>query len=107
MPMPSPGRSARGFTNCTTPLNHQAPTSSPASVPRGPAGPSIAHRATVCHGGRMDTPEAPAAQDPAAPGPDAERPVVVDYTGDWPGRGPGLLVSAADWRAFVRGLKSV
>ena len=35
MPMQSPGRSARGFTNCMSPLNHQPPTSSPATNSAG------------------------------------------------------------------------
>jgi GrpB-like predicted nucleotidyltransferase (UPF0157 family) len=39
----------------------------------------------------MDTPEAPAVQ-----GPDAERPVVVDYTGDWPGRAASLIATLRD-----------
>ena len=33
MPMQSPGRSARGFTNCMSPLIHRPPTSSPAANP--------------------------------------------------------------------------
>jgi GrpB-like predicted nucleotidyltransferase (UPF0157 family) len=36
----------------------------------------------------MDAPEAPAVQ-----GPDAERPVVVDYIGDWPGRAASLIAT--------------
>ena len=39
----------------------------------------------------MDTPEAPAVQ-----GPDAERPVVVDYTGDWPARAAALIATLRD-----------
>ena len=37
MPMQSPGRSARGFTNCMSPLNHRAsdiePGHQPATAP--------------------------------------------------------------------------
>jgi len=39
----------------------------------------------------MDTPEAPAVQ-----GPDAERPMVVDYTGDWPARAATLIATLRD-----------
>jgi dephospho-CoA kinase len=39
----------------------------------------------------MDTPEAPAVQ-----GPDAERPVVVDYAGDWPARAAFLIAALRD-----------
>jgi GrpB-like predicted nucleotidyltransferase (UPF0157 family) len=44
----------------------------------------------------MDTPEAPAVNGPAEPGPDAERPVVVDYTGDWAGRAASLIATLRD-----------
>jgi dephospho-CoA kinase len=36
----------------------------------------------------MDTPEAPPVQ-----GPDAERPVIVDYTDDWPARAASLIAT--------------
>ena len=39
----------------------------------------------------MDTPDAPAVQ-----GPDAEHPVVVDYTGDWPVRAASLIATLRD-----------
>jgi len=39
----------------------------------------------------MDTPDAPAVL-----GPDAERPVVVDYTGDWPARAASLIATLRD-----------
>ena len=39
----------------------------------------------------MDIPEAPAVH-----GPDAERPVIVDYTGDWPARAASLIASLRD-----------
>jgi dephospho-CoA kinase len=39
----------------------------------------------------MDTPEAP-----AVPGPDAERPVVVDYAADWPARAASLIAALRD-----------
>jgi len=39
----------------------------------------------------MDTPDAPAVR-----GPDAERPVVVDYTDDWPGRAASLIATLRD-----------
>lgn len=44
----------------------------------------------------MDTPEAPVVNGSAEPGPDAERPVVVDYTGDWPGRAASLIPTLRD-----------
>jgi GrpB-like predicted nucleotidyltransferase (UPF0157 family) len=46
----------------------------------------------------MDTPAAPAApgNPPAEPGPDAKRPVVVDYTRDWPGRAASLIATLRD-----------
>jgi GrpB-like predicted nucleotidyltransferase (UPF0157 family) len=46
----------------------------------------------------MDTPEAPAvkANGQAEPGPDAARPVVVDYTGDWPARAASLIATLRD-----------
>lgn len=39
----------------------------------------------------MDIPETPAVQ-----GPDAERPVVVDYTGGWPARAASLIATLRD-----------
>ena len=46
----------------------------------------------------MDTPEAPAgkAGGPAEPGPDAERPVVVGYSDDWPRRAASLIAALRD-----------
>jgi len=44
----------------------------------------------------MDTPATPAVSGLAEPGPDAERPVVVDYTGDWPGRAASLIATLRD-----------
>jgi len=44
----------------------------------------------------MDTPEAPAGQGPAEPAPDAERPVVVGYAADWPGRASSLIAALRD-----------
>jgi GrpB-like predicted nucleotidyltransferase (UPF0157 family) len=46
----------------------------------------------------MDTPEAQAVQAsrPDEPGPDAERPVVVDYTDDWPARAASLIAALRD-----------
>ena len=43
----------------------------------------------------MDTPDTPES-GAAEPGPDAERPVVVDYTGDWPGRAASLIAALQD-----------
>ena len=93
-PMQSPGRSARGFTNCMSPLNHDAPAAVRSSF-SGLAIVSIAHCRALCHGGRMDTPDTPES-GAAEPGPDAERPVVVDYTGDWPGRAASLIAALQD-----------
>jgi GrpB-like predicted nucleotidyltransferase (UPF0157 family) len=46
----------------------------------------------------MDTSEAPAvkANSPAEPGPDVERPVVVDYTDGWPSRAASLIATLRD-----------
>jgi len=44
----------------------------------------------------MDTPEAPAGQGPAEPAPDAERPVVVGYAADWPGRASSLIATYSE-----------
>ena len=43
----------------------------------------------------MDTPDAPGS-GAAEPRPDAERPVIVDYTSDWPGRAASLIATLRD-----------
>ena len=46
----------------------------------------------------MDTPEAATVDgdSPADPGPDTERPQIVDYTGDWPRRAASLIATLRD-----------